>query len=126
VTTTTMVNGFPCKDCTDIDYAKKHIDPAHPKDGPYGVNAASNPEHALDRRKEPAFRLDGKVLAGFGAFARHLSYFPHSGKVLPVLADKLTDYDWSTGTLRFAIDQPLPSELVAELVRVRRSQAFDL
>lgn len=74
----------------------------------------------------PAFRLDGKVLAGFGAFARHLSYFPHSGKVLPLLADKLTDYDCSTGTLRFAIDEPLSSELVAELVRVRRSQAFDL
>ena len=74
----------------------------------------------------PAFRLDGKVLAGFGAFARHLSYFPHSGKVLPLLADKLTGYDCSTGTLRFAIDEPLSSELVAELVRVRRSQAFDL
>jgi hypothetical protein len=36
--TTTTVNGFPCKTCTDIDYAKKHIDPAHPKDGPYGVD----------------------------------------------------------------------------------------
>ncbi|MET3664908.1 hypothetical protein [Caulobacter sp. 1776] len=33
------VNGFSCKNCTDVDYAKKHIDPAHPKDGPYGVNA---------------------------------------------------------------------------------------
>ena len=35
---TTTINGFACKDCTDIDYAKKHIDPAHPKDGPYGIN----------------------------------------------------------------------------------------
>jgi hypothetical protein len=34
-----MINGFQCKTCTDVDYAKKHIDPAHPKDGPYGVNA---------------------------------------------------------------------------------------
>lgn len=33
------VNGFACKNCTDVDYAKKHIDPAHPKDGPFGVNA---------------------------------------------------------------------------------------
>lgn len=37
--TPVMVNGFLCKNCTDVDYAKKHIDPAHPKDGPYGVNA---------------------------------------------------------------------------------------
>lgn len=33
------VNGFSCKNCTDVDYAKKHIDPANPEDGPYGVNA---------------------------------------------------------------------------------------
>jgi len=72
----------------------------------------------------PAFRSDGKVLAGFGAFARHLSYFPHSGKVLPVLTEQLVDYDWTTGTLRFPIDAPLSAELIAELVRVRREQAF--
>ena len=39
----TQVNGFQCKNCTDIDYAKKHIDPAQPKDGPYGVNAKNDP-----------------------------------------------------------------------------------
>jgi uncharacterized protein YdhG (YjbR/CyaY superfamily) len=72
----------------------------------------------------PAFRVDGKVLAGFGAFTQHLSYFPHSGKVLPVLADLLGNYDWATGTLRFAIDEPLPDALIAELIRVRREQAF--
>ena len=33
------VNGYSCKNCTEVDEAKKHIDPAHPKDGPYGVNA---------------------------------------------------------------------------------------
>jgi hypothetical protein len=38
-----QVNGFTCHNCTDVDYAKKHIDPAHPKSGPYGVNAASDP-----------------------------------------------------------------------------------
>ena len=37
------VNGYACKNCTDVDYAKKHIDPAHPKAGPSGVNAASDP-----------------------------------------------------------------------------------
>ena len=72
----------------------------------------------------PAFRVEGKVLAGFGAFARHLSYFPHSGKVLPVLADRLTEHDWATGTLRFPLDSPLPAELITELIRVRREQAF--
>ena len=38
--TPVMVNGFACNNCTDVDNAKKHIDPAHPKDGPYGALAA--------------------------------------------------------------------------------------
>jgi hypothetical protein len=29
-----IVNGYPCRDCTDVAYAKKNIDPAHPKDPP--------------------------------------------------------------------------------------------
>ncbi|AMS28804.1 hypothetical protein [Aquidulcibacter sp.] len=27
-----IVNGYMCRDCTDVSYAKKNIDPAHPKD----------------------------------------------------------------------------------------------
>lgn len=46
------VNGFSCKNCTDVDYAKKHIDPAHPKDGPYGINA---------KDRDDAHRVDDKV-----------------------------------------------------------------
>jgi hypothetical protein len=41
--TPVQVNGFTCKNCTDVDYAKKHIDPAHPKSGPYGVDASTDP-----------------------------------------------------------------------------------
>jgi hypothetical protein len=37
------VNGFLCRNCTDVDNAKKHIDPAHPKSGPYGINADTDP-----------------------------------------------------------------------------------
>lgn len=38
-----MVNGYLCKDCTDVDYAKKHINPADPKDGPYNIDAKTDP-----------------------------------------------------------------------------------
>jgi hypothetical protein len=41
--TPVMVNGFSCKNCTDVDNAKKHIDPAHPKSGPYGIDAKDDP-----------------------------------------------------------------------------------
>ena len=41
--TPVIVNGFSCKNCTDVGYAKKHIDPEHPKSGPYGINAKDDP-----------------------------------------------------------------------------------
>src|SRR6478609_1296157 len=39
----------------------------------------------------PAFRVDGKVVAGFAAFKNHLAYLPHSGEVLMVLGDRLAE-----------------------------------
>ena len=72
----------------------------------------------------PAFRLNGKVVAGFAAFKNHLSYLPHSGSVFPELEEELAAYTKSTGALRFPIDQPLPRELVEKLISVRISQAF--
>ena len=35
----------------------------------------------------PAFKVDGKTVAGFAAFKNHLSYLPHSGSVLPVASE---------------------------------------
>jgi hypothetical protein len=36
------VNGFSCRNCTDVDNAKKHIDPAHPSAGPFGINDSND------------------------------------------------------------------------------------
>ena len=72
----------------------------------------------------PAFRLNGKVIAGFAAFKEHLSYLPHSGSVFPELRDELESFRTSSGALRFPIDAPLPKQLVEKLVRVRIGQAF--
>ena len=41
--TPVWVNGFQCRNCSDVDLAKKHIDPAHPKSGPFNVDAKSDP-----------------------------------------------------------------------------------
>ena len=70
----------------------------------------------------PAFRQDGKVVAGFAAFKDHLSYLPHSGSVLPELADDLAGYTASKGALQFTVDRPLPKALVKKLIAVRQRQ----
>ena len=72
----------------------------------------------------PAFKVRGKVIAGFAAFKNHLSYLPHSGSVFAELADELEGYSTSSGALRFGIDEPLPVPLVEKLIAVRLQQAF--
>lgn len=72
----------------------------------------------------PAFKVEGKTIAGFAAFKGHLSYLPHSGSVFPQLADELRGYTFSAGALRFEVDCALPAPLVEKLVQVRLRQAF--
>ena len=71
----------------------------------------------------PAFKVDGTVIAGFGAFRHHLSYFPHSGAVLAALGEQVAGYRTSRGTLQFRIDTALPRSLVERLIEVRLSLA---
>jgi uncharacterized protein YdhG (YjbR/CyaY superfamily) len=70
----------------------------------------------------PAFRVEGKVIAGFAAFKNHLSYLPHSGSVLPALAADTADYEGTKGSLHFAAGQPLPKDLVRKLITTRLRQ----
>ena len=70
----------------------------------------------------PAFRVNGKVIAGFAALKNHLSYLPHSGSVLDELGGQLAGYTMTKGSLHFPADEPLPDRLVQELVTVRLRQ----
>jgi uncharacterized protein YdhG (YjbR/CyaY superfamily) len=67
----------------------------------------------------PAFRVDGKVVAGFAAFKNHLAYLPHSGEVLRGLGDRLAGYQCTKGSLHFPAGQPLPDDLVRSLVQAK-------
>ena len=70
----------------------------------------------------PAFKVQGKTVAGFAAFKNHLSYLPHSGSVLPALGDDVASYERTKGSLHFEIDKPLPKRLVKKLVTTRMGQ----
>ena len=70
----------------------------------------------------PAFRVEGKTVAGFAAFRKHLSYLPFSGTVLSQLADELEGYTMTKSALHFGVDEPLPKALVEKLIAVRRAE----
>jgi uncharacterized protein YdhG (YjbR/CyaY superfamily) len=72
----------------------------------------------------PAFKLRGKTIAGFAAFKSHLSYLPHSGSVIPQLAEETAAYPSTKGSLHFPVDEPLPQALVRKLLEVRMAEAF--
>ncbi len=67
----------------------------------------------------PAFRVGGRVIAGFAAFKNHLAYLPFSGSVLPQLADELGAYGGTKSSLHFPVDEPLPPALVKKLIELR-------
>jgi uncharacterized protein YdhG (YjbR/CyaY superfamily) len=70
----------------------------------------------------PAFRVQGKVVAGFAAFKDHLSYLPFSGSVLEQLGDELRGYTMTKSALHFPVDRPPPKSLVKKLIAVRLDQ----
>lgn len=76
--TPVMVNGYACRNCTDVANAKKHIDPEHPKSGPYGVNAATDPTV-----KQPAIKFDG-ALAGLNDIVTPSGAAPAPGARLDI------------------------------------------
>lgn len=71
----------------------------------------------------PAFRVQGKTVAGFAAFKSHLSYLPFSGSVLEQLADELAGYTMTKSSLHFGVDHPLPKGLVEKLIAIRLAQS---
>jgi uncharacterized protein YdhG (YjbR/CyaY superfamily) len=67
----------------------------------------------------PAFRLNGKLVAGFRGAANHCSFHPMSGSTVATLRAELVGYDTSPGTIRFSARGGLPATLIRKLVQVR-------
>jgi|ERR671931_1023864 uncharacterized protein YdhG (YjbR/CyaY superfamily) len=67
----------------------------------------------------PAFRLNGRSLVFFGAWANHCSFYPGSSNTLKHFRRDLKDFQITKGTIRFSPDNPLPLALVKKLVKAR-------
>src|SRR6266704_2117843 len=67
----------------------------------------------------PAFRLNGRSLVFFGAWANHCALYPGSSATLKKFRNELRDFQVSKGTIRFSTGEPLPAALVRKLVKAR-------
>lgn len=64
--TPVWVNGYQCRNCSDVELAKKHVDPAHPKSGPFNVDAKDDPSRAVQNAEKKSVQFGG-ALAGLAA-----------------------------------------------------------
>jgi uncharacterized protein YdhG (YjbR/CyaY superfamily) len=64
----------------------------------------------------PGLRLDGRMLASFGAWTDHCAFYPGA---FPIEANKkdLGAYKTSKGTIQFPAEKPLPATLVRKLIK---------
>ena len=68
----------------------------------------------------PAVKHKG-VLVWYAAFSNHCSLFP-TASVIEALANELTGFSTSKGTIHFPINKPLPIALIKKLVKTRIAQ----
>jgi uncharacterized protein YdhG (YjbR/CyaY superfamily) len=69
----------------------------------------------------PTFTLDGRYVVYFAGWKRHISVYP-----LPSADEgfqqELAPYVSGRGTLRFALDEPIPLELIRKVVSALMTQ----
>ena len=70
--------------------------------------------------KMPAFRQNG-ILIYFAAFRQHIGVYPPL-KADAKLTKALAPYAGEKGNFRFPLDQPIPYDLISEIVKLRVKQ----
>ena len=74
---------------------------------------------------QPTFKLHGHLVA-FGAFAKHLSFFPMNSVVIAESADALKTFVTSKGTIQFTPEKPIPAAVVRKIVKARIAQNLEV
>jgi uncharacterized protein YdhG (YjbR/CyaY superfamily) len=67
--------------------------------------------------KMPTFYLYGN-LVHFAAYKKHIGFYPGASGI-EIFQDKISEYKSSKGAVQFPIEEPLPYELISEIVRFR-------
>lgn len=65
----------------------------------------------------PTFVLNGN-LVHFSAYAHHIGFYP-GAEGIAVFQGELAGYKTSKGTVQFALDQPIPYDLIRRIVQYR-------
>jgi uncharacterized protein YdhG (YjbR/CyaY superfamily) len=67
----------------------------------------------------PAYKVNGKAIAGYLSHTKHFSYYPHSGSTLGAFEKEKASYGGTKSALHFTYDKPLTKTLVKKLIQAR-------
>jgi uncharacterized protein YdhG (YjbR/CyaY superfamily) len=73
-------------------------------------------EEAISYRM-PTLKYKDRALVYFTASKRHMSFYPSSWAI-EELRNRLSGYKTTEHAIQFALENPLPSELIEDLVRI--------
>ena len=65
--------------------------------------------------------LNGFILVHFAGFKRHVGFYP-TPTTITHFKDKIQGYKYSRNTIQFSYQQPIPYDLIREIVRYRVEQ----
>ncbi len=68
--------------------------------------------------KMPVYKLNGKPLVYFAAYAKHIGFYATPTGHSAFVKD-LAPYKQGKGSVRFPLDQPIPFKLIERIVRFR-------
>jgi len=78
--------------------------------------AAPDAEETIKYRI-PTFTLKGN-LVHFGAYKKHIGFYP-TPSAMEKFEEELSAYEGSKGAVRFPLDEPVPFQLITEIVKFR-------
>jgi len=83
--------------------------------------AAPDAEESISYRI-PTYKLNGPLIY-FAAFKAHIGVYPVTAPVREKFKKQLSGYEGGKGTVRFALDQPIPYTLISKIVKLKRAAA---
>ncbi len=85
-------------------------------------DAAPDAQEAI-RYRIPTFVLNGN-LVHFAAFKKHIGFYPTPSGT-ERFKEALAGYAGAKGSVRFPLDEPIPYELIGEIVRFRVKESLE-
>lgn len=69
----------------------------------------------------PTFKLGGRNLVHFAAYAHHIGFYPVPSGI-NAFKKELAPYKQGKGSVQFPLDTPLPLDLITRIVRYRAKE----